>query len=208
MASYSRVKPPQGPRDNNDDLSSLYSRPSIQNSPDWPSIKLHSPGPSVRTLNQSDGGTYRDDISSVANLSNEDIDPSVRSSVFTASSSRPSTPSGSFRGQYQPLPVSLEKSGERRRTGGSTTSSRSIRVDKRPYQPGLPPHVLSSRESTIGSTTSQDDSSYRNVSLLFDDINEDLPRQSVLTTSNGDVEGRSKYSSEGHQPVNTNDTAM
>jgi hypothetical protein len=216
MASYSRAKP-QNPSNNNDDqsvLSSLYSRPSIQNSPDWPSVKLHSPGPSVRTLNQSDGGTYRDDISSLANLSNEDIDPSVRSSVFTAnmsafpSSSRPSTPSGSFRGQYQPLPVSLEKSRERRRNGGSTKSSRSIRADKRPYQPGSPPLVFSSRETTIGSTTFQDDSSYRSVSLLIDNVSEDLPRQSVLTTPNGDVESRSKYSSEGHQPVSTNDTVM
>jgi hypothetical protein len=108
MAGYSRVKPPQSPPDNNDDLSSLYSRPSIQNSPHWPSVNLHSPGPSVRTLNQSDGGTYRDDISSLANFSSKDIDPSDRGSVFTAnmsaspSSSRPSTPSGSFRGQYQP----------------------------------------------------------------------------------------------------------
>jgi hypothetical protein len=214
MASYSRVKPPQGPHDNNDDRSSLYSRPSIQNSPDWPSVKLHSPGSSVRTLNQSDGGTYRDDISSLANFSSKDTDPSDCSSVFTAnmlaspSSSRPSTPSGSFRGKYQPLPVLLEKSGERRRNGGSTKSSRSIRADKRPHQPGSPPLVLSSRETTIGSTTFQDDSSYRSVWLLIDYVNEDLPRQSVLTTPSGNVESRSKHSSEGRQPVSTNDTAM
>jgi hypothetical protein len=165
---YSRVKPPC-PRDNNDNLSSLYSRPSIQNSPDWPSVKLRSPGPSVQTLNQSDGGTYCDDMLSLANLSNENIDPSVRSSVFTAnmlawpSSTCPSTPSGSSRGQYQPLPVSLEKSGEWRRVGGPTQSSPSIHADL------VPP---------------------------------------LQSTPNGDVEGRSKYSSECHQPVSTNDTAM
>jgi hypothetical protein len=218
MAGYSRVKPPQSPHNNNDDLSSLYSRPSIENSPDWPSVNLLSPGPSVRTLNQSDGGTYRDDISSLANFSSKDIDPSDRGSVFSAnmsvSNSRPSIPSGSSREQYQLL--SLEKSGESGRSGGSMRSSPSIRADKHPYQSGLPPLVLSSHESTIGSTAFQDDSSYRSVSLLIDNVNEDLPRQSVLTdtvlvsplqsTQNGDVEGRSKYSSEGHQPVSTTDT--
>ncbi|KAN0126131.1 Metallo-dependent phosphatase-like protein [Lactarius tabidus] len=85
MAGYSRVRPPQSSPDNNDDLSSLYSYPSIQNSPDWPSVLL-SPA-SVRTLNQSDDGTYRDDISSLANFSNEDIDPSDLDSVFTANMS-------------------------------------------------------------------------------------------------------------------------
>jgi hypothetical protein len=93
MAGYSRVKPPQSSPDNNDDLSSLYSYPSIQNSPDWPSVLL-SPA-SVRTLNQSDDGTYRDDISSLANFSNEDIDPSVRDSVFTVNMS-PSHSNGRF----------------------------------------------------------------------------------------------------------------
>jgi hypothetical protein len=129
MAGYSRVKAPRTrPHDNNDDLSSLYSRPSIQNSSHWPSVNLHSPGPSVRTLNQSDGGTYRDDISSLANFASEDIDPSVRDSVLTAnmsaspSSNRPSTPSGSFRGKYQHLPVSLETSGESRRSYSSVSS--------------------------------------------------------------------------------------
>jgi hypothetical protein len=230
MAGYSRVMGPRGPRtrphDNDDDLSSLYSRPSesIQNSPHWPSVDLHSPGPSVRTLNQSDGGMYHDDISSLANFSSKDIDPSDRGSVFTAnmsaspSSSRPSTPSGSFRGQYQPLPVWLEKSGEWERSGGSTQSSPSIRADKRPYQPGLPPLVLSSREPIVGSTLFQDDSSYRSVSLPIDNDNEELLRQPVLidtlavpplqSTLNGDVEGRSIYSSEGHQAVSTNDAAM
>jgi hypothetical protein len=145
MASYSRVKPPQSPPNNKNDLSSLYSRPSIQNSSHWPSINSHSPGPSVRTLNQSDGGTYRDDISPLANCSSEDIDPSVRGSVFTAnrsaspSSNRPSAPSGGFHRQYQHLPLSLEKSGESRRSGGSTQSRAypSIRADKRPNQPPL-----------------------------------------------------------------------
>jgi hypothetical protein len=223
MAGYFRVKP-QSPPDNNDDLSSLYSRPSIQNSPHWPSVDLHSPGLSVRTLNQSDGGTYHDDISSLANFSSIDIDSSDRGSVFTVnmstspSNSRPSTPSGSFRGQYQPPPVWLEKSGEWGRSGGSTQSSPSIRADKRPYQPGLPPLDLSLRESSLGSTLFQDDSSYRSVSLLIENDNEDLPRQSVLTdtllvpplqsTLNGDVEGRSINSSGDHQAVSTNDTAM
>ncbi|KAN0135922.1 CNH domain containing protein [Lactarius tabidus] len=223
MAGYFRVKP-QSPPDNNDDLSSLYSRPSIQNSPHWPSVDLHSPGLSVRTLNQSDGGTYHDDISSLANFSSIDIDSSDRGSVFTVnmstspSNSRPSTPSGSFRGQYQPLPVWLEKSGEWGRSGGSTQSSPSIRADKRPYQPGLPPLDLSLRESSLGSTLFQDDSSYRSVSLLIENDNEDLPRQSVLTdtllvpplqsTLNGDVEGRSINSSGDHQAVSTNDTAI
>jgi hypothetical protein len=109
MAGYSRVKPPQSSPDNNGDVvSSLYSCPSIQNSPGgWPSVQLHSPGPSVRTLNQSDDGTYRDDILSLANFSNEDLDPSVRDSVLTVNSlalpsiSPPRTPSGSSRGQYQ-----------------------------------------------------------------------------------------------------------
>ena len=93
MAGYSRVKPPQRTHDNNDDLSSHYSRPSIQNSPDWPSIELRSPGPSVLTLNQSDGGTYRDDLSSLANVSSNGLDPSVRSSASTANMSLTSSPS-------------------------------------------------------------------------------------------------------------------
>jgi hypothetical protein len=220
MAGYTRVKPPQSPPDNNDDLSSLYSRPSIQNSPHWPSNTFHSPCPSDRTLNQSDGGTYQDDISLLANFSSEDIDPSVRGSVFTAnmsaspSGSRSSTPSGSFREKYQHLPVSLEQSGESRRSGGSTQSwpTPSIRADKRPYQPGLPPLVLSSRESTIRSTAFKDDSSDTSVSSLMVNVIEDLPRQSVLTdtvlvpplqsTPNGE------HSSESHQLVSTNDTAM
>ncbi|KAN0135807.1 hypothetical protein V8E53_006259 [Lactarius tabidus] len=226
MAGYSRVKPPRTrPNDNNGDLpvSSLYSRLSIQNSPHWPSVNLHSPGPSVRTLNQSDGGTYQDDISSLANFSSEDIDPSVRGSVLTAnmlaspSSNRPSAPSGGFHGQYQHLPVSLEKPGESRGSGGSTQSrpTPSIRADKRPYQPGLPPLVLSSRESTIRSTVFQDDSSYPSVpsvSSLIDNVIEDLPRLSVSTdtvlvpplqsTRNGE------HSSESHQLVSTNDTTM
>ena len=89
----SRVNPPQRTHDNNDDLSSHYSRPSIQNSPDWPSIELQSSGPSARTLNQSDGGTYRDDLSSLANVSSNGLDPSVRSSASTANMSLTSSPS-------------------------------------------------------------------------------------------------------------------
>jgi hypothetical protein len=103
-----RVQPPQSSPDDNDDLSSLYSHPSIQNSSGgWPSVKSYSPGSSVRTLNQSDDGTYRDDIS-LANYSNEDLDPSDRDSVFTVDLSAspsitpPRTPRGSSRGQYQP----------------------------------------------------------------------------------------------------------
>ncbi|KAN0135316.1 CNH domain containing protein [Lactarius tabidus] len=224
MAGYSRAKPPQSSPDNNADLSSLLSRPSTQNSTHWPSVNLLSPGPSVRTLNQSDGGTYHDDSSSLANFSSKDIDPSDCGSVFTANmspspfSSRLSTPSGSSRRQYQPLPMSLERSGEWGRSGGSTQLYPSIRADKRPYQPGLPPLVHSSQESTIGSTAFQDDSSNRSVSLLIDNVNEDLPRQStsihtvlvppLQSTPNGEVEGRSKYSSEGHRPISTNDTTI
>jgi hypothetical protein len=224
MAGFSRAKPPQSSPDNNADLSSLFSRPSTQNSTHWPSVNLLSPGPSVRTLNQSDGGTYHDDISSVANFSSKDIDPSDCGSVFTANmspspfSSRLSTPSGSSLRQYQPLPMSLERSGEWGRSGGFTQLYPSIRADKRPYQPGLPPLVHSSQESNIGSTAFQDDSSNRSVSLLTDNVKEDLPRQSMSihtvlvpplqSTPNGEVEGRSEYSSEGHQPVSTNDTTM
>jgi hypothetical protein len=179
MAGHSRVKPPQSSPDYRDDLSSLNSYPSIQNSPNWPSVKLLSPGPSVRTLNQSNGGTYHDDISSLANCSSKDIDPSDRGSVFTANMS------------------------------AFPSSSR---------QPALPPLVLSSRESIIGSAVFQDDSSYRSASLLTDNVSEGPPREFRLpdkvlvpplqSTPNGDVEGRSKHSSEGHQSVSTNDTAM
>jgi hypothetical protein len=103
MVDYSQGQPPH---DDNDDLSSIYSRPSIiQNSPDWPSVRLPSPGPSVRTLNESNDGKYCDDISSLANFSCEDLD---RGSFSTAnispspSSSRQSTPSSSSHDQYQP----------------------------------------------------------------------------------------------------------
>ncbi|KAN0127697.1 hypothetical protein V8E53_014474 [Lactarius tabidus] len=51
MAGYSRVKPPQSPHDNNDELSSLYYRPSIQNSPDWPSV--NSPGHQLVSTNDT-----------------------------------------------------------------------------------------------------------------------------------------------------------
>ena len=93
MAGNSRAKPPQRTHDNNDDLFSHYSCPSIQNSPDWPSIELRSPGPSILTLNQSDGGTYRDDLSLLDNISNDGLDPSVQSSASTADRSLPSSPS-------------------------------------------------------------------------------------------------------------------
>lgn len=215
MAGYPQRQPPQ---DDDDDLSSLFSRTSIQNSPHWPSIRLPSPGPSVRTLNESDAGNYSDDLSSLANFSCEDLDSILdRGSVFTAnisrspSSSCPSTPSSSYE-QYQP---SSENSGL-----GFTQSSPSIRADKRPDQAELPPLVLSSRKSTIGSTSEfQDDSTYHGVSLLIDDFNKNLPRQSVLTdivpvpprqsTPNSDAEGSNKYSAEGRQLGNTDaaDTA-
>jgi hypothetical protein len=209
MAGYPQRQPPQ---DDDDDLSSLFSRTSIQNSPHWPSIRLPSPGPSVRTLNESDAGNYSDDLSSLANFSCEDLDSILdRGSVFTAnisrspSSSCPSTPSSSYE-QYQP---SSENSGL-----GFTQSSPSIRADKRPDQAELPPLVLSSRKSTIGSTSEfQDDSTYHGVSLLIDDFNKNLPRQSVLTdivpvpprqsTPNSDAEGSNKYSAEGRQLGNT-----
>lgn len=199
-----------------DDLSSLFSRPSIQNSPDWPSVRLPSPGPSVLTLNESDAGNYPDDLSSLANFSCEDPGSSDRGSVFTAnisaspSSSRPSTPSSNSHDQYQS--VSPKNSGAR-----LGQSSPSIHADKRPDLPGLPPLTLSSRKSTIGSLSEfQDDSSYHGVSLLVDNFNKDLARQSVFTDivpvpphpsiPPDDAEGRNKYSSEGHQPVGFNVT--
>ncbi|KAF8263331.1 hypothetical protein EI94DRAFT_1741178 [Lactarius quietus] len=194
----------QPPHDDNDDLSSLFSRTSIQNSPDWPSVRLPSPGPSIRTLNQSDDGNYPDDLSSLANFSCEDLGSSDRGSVFSAnistspSSSRPSTPSGSSHDQYQPLP-----------------SENSGAADKRSDQPGLPPLVLSSRKSTIGSTSEfQDDSSYHGVSLLIDNFGKDLPHRSVFTDivpvpprpkiPNGDAADRNTNSSEDRQTVRSN----
>ena len=214
----------QPPHDDNDDLSSLYSRPSIQNSPDWPSVRLPSPGPSVRTLNEPDRN-YRDDISSLANFSCEGLESSDRGSLFTTnistspSSSRPSTPSSSSHDQYQP--PSAENSGASggRRSGGFTQSSPSIRADKRPDQTGLSHLVLSSRKSTIESTSEfKHDNPHHSVSLLIDNFNKDLPRRSVFTDiitvsprpsiPDGDAEGRNEYSSEGHQPVSSNVTVM
>src|SRR6267378_3468610 len=76
-----------------------YSRPrsltSIQNSPDWPSVKSLSPYPSIRTLNgPDDGEDSSEDILSLANFSFADSD---RSSVLTVRltspiNSRSSTP--------------------------------------------------------------------------------------------------------------------
>ena len=196
MAGYPQRQPPQN---DDDDRSSLFSRTSIQNSPHWPSVRLPSPGPSVRTLNESDAGSYLDDLSSLANFSCDDLDFfSDRGSVLTAnitgspSSSRPSTPSSSSHEQSQPL-------------------SSENRADKRPDQSVLPPLVLSSRKSTIGSTSEfQDNSSYNGVSLLIDNFNKDL-RQSVITDvvpvppppniPDGDSEDRNKYSTDDHQLV-------
>ncbi|KAH8982466.1 LIM domain-containing protein [Lactarius hatsudake] len=143
--------------DDNDDLSSLNSRSSIQNSPDWPSVGLPSPGPSFRTLNNEsdDGKYYLDDISSLANFSCEDTE-SDRGSVFTAnistspSNSRPSIPSSSY-DQYQP--PSSETLGAWRQSGGFRQPSPSIRANKGPDQSRMPHRVLSSRKSTIGSTS-------------------------------------------------------
>ena len=160
MASYSRVKPPQTTHDNNDDL---YSRPSIQNSPDWPSVELRSLGPSVRTLNQSDGGTYRGDLSSLANFSSNGLDPSVRSSVSTANMStspldchrRPSATSGSSHQKYRHLSLDKSEQSGRRRGGGPTQSSYSTRADKSSHQAELPPSRSrpSHRKSTLQSGT-------------------------------------------------------
>src|SRR6266404_2311088 len=103
MAGYFQEKPPH---DDNDDLSSLYSHPSIRNSPGLHSVRLPSPRPSILTLNGPDDKSYRDDLS-LANFS----EFSDRGSVFTAnistspSSSRPSTPSSSSHDQY-PSPSS------------------------------------------------------------------------------------------------------
>ncbi|KAH9041098.1 hypothetical protein EDB85DRAFT_1886718 [Lactarius pseudohatsudake] len=203
----------QSPHDDNDDLSSLYSRPSIQNSPDWPSVRLPSPGPSFRTLNNEsdDGKYYLDDISSLANFSCEDTE-SDRGSVFTAnistspSNSRPSTPSSSSYDQYQP--PSSENLGAWRQSGGFRQSSPSIRADKGPDQSRMPHSVLSSRKSTIGSTSEfKHDSPYHGVSSLVDDFEKDLPLRSEFadiiqissrpSIPNGDDEGRREYSSDG-----------
>lgn len=196
-------------QDDDDDRSSLFSRTSIQNSPHWPSVGLPSPGPSVRTLNQSDAGSYPDDLSSLANFSCEELDYfSDRGSVLTVnisrspSGSRPSTPRSDSHEQYQQLsPENL--------------------ADKRPDQPVLAPLILSSRKSTVGSISEfQDDSSYDGVSLLVDDFNKDLPRQQtrqvVITdvvpvpprpsNPNGDTEDRNKKSSEDYQLVSTDAT--
>ena len=202
----------QSPHDDDDDQSSLFSRPSIQNSPDWPSVRLPSPGPSVLTLNQSDAGNYSDDLSSLANFSCEDPGSSDRGSVFTAnisaspSSSRPSTPRSNSHDQYQfPSP---------KNSGAPVAQpSPSIHADKPPDQP----LVLSSRKSTIGSLNEfQDDGSFQGVSILVDNFNEDLARQSVFTDivpvpprpsiPPGDAEGRNKYSSESNQPFGPNVT--
>ena len=113
MAGYTRCHPPQDVDVQVDvDLSSLFSRTSIQNSPHWPSIRMPSRDPSILTLNESDVGNYpdqdHDDFSSLANVSYEDSF-SDSGSVLTAnisrssSSSRPSTPSIGSHGQHQPL---------------------------------------------------------------------------------------------------------
>ena len=214
------------PHDDNDDMCSIYSRPSIQNSPGWPSVRLPSPGPSVRTLNESNDGMYCDDISSLANFSCEDLESSDRGSVFTAnvlpspSSSRPSTPSSSFHDQYQPPSSENSRASGGRRSGGFTQSPPSIHVDKRPRS-GSPHLVLSSGKSTIGSTSEfTHESSHHGVSLLIDTFNKDLPRRPLFTDiipvsprpsiPNGDAEaqGINEYSPEGHQPVSPNVTAM
>ncbi|KAH9021711.1 RhoGAP-domain-containing protein [Lactarius deliciosus] len=197
-------------QDDNDDLSSLYSRSSIQNSPDWPSVRLPSPGPSFRTLNnESDDGKYSlDDISSLANFSCEDME-SDRGSVFTVnistspSNSRPSTPSSSSYDRYEP--PSSENLGAWRQSEGFRQSSPS-RADKGSDQSGMP--RLSSRKSTIGSTSeSKQDSPSHGVSLLVDDFKKDLPLRSEFTNiiqissrpsiPNGDDEGRREYLAEG-----------
>ena len=210
MVGHSQGQPPH---DDDNDLSSLFSRPSIQNSPDWPSVRLPSPGPSVLTLNESHTGNYPDDLSSLANFSCEDPGSSDRGSVFTSnisaspSSSRPSTPSSNSHDQYQSM--SPKNSGE-----PVAQPFVSIHADKRPDQPGWPPLVLSSRKSTIGSISEfQDDSSFQGVSLLVDNFNKDLSRRSVSTDIvpvsprpnilPGDAEGRNKYSSEDYQRVST-----
>ncbi len=87
----------QLPRSHNDDLfeSPFSYLTSIQNSPDWPSVKLLSPYPSIRTLNGPDDEEDSEDILSLANFSYADSDRSSLLTVRTLTSpvdSRPSTP--------------------------------------------------------------------------------------------------------------------
>jgi hypothetical protein len=184
MAGYSKScswrKPPQP---HPDDEPSL---PSIQNSPDWPSTKMQSlrQGSSPRTLNESDEGTsrYRHDVSTLRNVSCEDLD-SDRGSVFPTNistsplSSLPSTPKRRPHDQYQAL------LSERLRASFRQSSS-SIRADKHPDQPGLSILVPSSPKSTIESTnTVKDYSSHHDIvsSMSIDSFDEDIPRRSVFT---------------------------
>ena len=204
-------QPEDRPHDDNDNQSSIYSRPSILNSQGCPSVRLPSPGPSVRTLNESDGGRYYDDILSLANFSCGDLESSDGGSLFNAnisSSSRPRTPSSSSHDQHQPpLNENMGATGLRRPL---------IRADKRPDQPASPHLILSSRKAAIGSISEfTHDSSHLQahlgVSLLVDDFNKDLAQRSVLTDiipvshrpgfTNHDVGGRNEYSSEVHQTV-------
>ncbi|KAH9164802.1 RhoGAP-domain-containing protein, partial [Lactarius sanguifluus] len=103
---------------------------------------------------------------------------------------------------------SSENLGAWRQSEGFRQSSPSIRADKGPDHSGMPHRVLSSRKSTIGSTSeSKHDSPYHGVPLLVDDFEKDLPLRSEFTdiiqissrpsTPNGDDEGRREYSSEG-----------
>ena len=171
MAGYSRVKPPQRTHDNNDDLSSHYSRPSIQNSPDWPSIELRSPGPSVLTLNQSDGGTYRDDLSSLANVSSNGLDPSVRSSASTANMSLTSSPSTrADQRTYQARLPSLMLSSSKPTTGST------MFLDDRSYR-GASFFIDNVNEDlpNPAPNPSRSRPSYRGASFFIDNVNEDLP---------------------------------
>ena len=185
------------------DLSSIYSRPSILNSPGCPSVSLPSPGPSVRTLNESDDGKYYDDILSLANFSCGDLESSDGGSLFNAnisSNSRLRTPSSSSHDQHQPpLPENPGETGQRQP---------SIRPYGKPTDQSVSPHIkISSRQYTIASTS--DDSSHPDVSLIIENFNNDPNRQSVVTDKipvshrpgipNDDAGSISEYSSEGHR---------
>src|SRR6266404_8570499 len=71
----------QPPHADSDNRSSIIS---IRNSPEWHSVRLPSPRPSVPTLNEPDEEQHRDDtISSLENFSYQQSESSDSSSVLT-----------------------------------------------------------------------------------------------------------------------------
>ena len=137
----------------------------------------------IRTLNESDVGKYCDDILSLAKFSCGDIQSSDRGSVFTAkistspASSRP-TPRGGSHDQLEHQRPLSENAGQ----SASGWQPLSSRADKRTYQPVSPHLILSSRKSTIRSTSEfKHDSYHPGVSFLIETYNKDLPLRTVLT---------------------------